>query len=161
MEREKFSTVLPVDFDGIFRFTNYSEEDFTAKWGGKSYTFPAMKTSPMLIMDASPIEVQQIRKKFAKEFAIREWFQTKQAKQMTEKKGELNSIFQANTYSDSELAPFIQKCLEPLPMAYSLVQELPKEDMEKKLSRTPRGRLRTRVLQEGDSLEADAKGALE
>lgn len=159
MDREKFSTVLPEDFDGVFRFTNYSEEEFIAKWGNRAYTYPPMRTTPMIIVDASPLEVQQIRKKFAKEFAIREWFKTKQAKALTEKRGELNSIFQANTYSDSDLAPFIQKCLEPLESARAIVQEVLTEDIEKKLTRTPRGKLRTRVLQEGESLEAEAKGA--
>ena len=160
------TTVLPEDFDGVFRFTNYSEEDFTAKWGGKSYTFPAMKTTPMIIMNASPVEIQSIRKKFAKEFGEREFFRSDKLKRLEASEringsAVFNSFKQAGQYSDNDLKDYIQKCLEPLPMARAIVEEVPQENIEEKLTRTPKGKLRTRALEDGESLVEAAKGHTE
>ena len=69
--------VLPEDFDGTFRFTNPSEEDFIGEWGSKEYHFPAGKTVPMVMPEYSPIEIQHIRKKFAKNLAEREFYKSK------------------------------------------------------------------------------------
>jgi hypothetical protein len=67
--------VLPSDFDGIFRFTNWTDSDFTAKWDNIEYTFPAKKTTPIVIPNATPVEIQNIRKKFAKELAVACFYQ--------------------------------------------------------------------------------------
>jgi len=57
----KYETSLPEDFTGVFYFTNWSNEDFVGKWGGKQYTFAAETTSPMVIPEHSPLEIQHIR----------------------------------------------------------------------------------------------------
>lgn len=142
-------STLPEDFDGIFKFTNYSDEDFIAKWNNIAYTFPKMKTVPMVIPNATPEEVQNIRKKFAKEFAIREFTKTPKFVGM-------NNVQPGGTpalYTDSDLAPFIQKCLEPLPLDKISAVKLPKTFDENKLSRDEEGNPVTTILDKKASLK--------
>ncbi len=161
----QFDTLLPENFDGVFRFTNPSDEDFVGKWDSKEYTYPAQKTTPMIILNATPLEVQNIRKKFARDLATREFFKSQQynALMRQEKNADgtvrLNSIHQAAQYSDNDLKEYIQKCLTPMPVARPAVVDAPREDVEEKLSRTPKGKLRTRVLDGDESLVEQAKGA--
>lgn len=152
-------TVLPPDFDGTFRFTNRDTEPFTDYWNGKAYTFPTESTSPMLIMDATPIEVQHIRKKFAKNWAIKMFFNSDKAKQLTaiernpDGTPRLNSIMGGNSYSESDLATFIQMCLEPLPISKAVVTEAPKLDVLGQLKRDDDGDLITQVSGQGGKLK--------
>lgn len=148
-------SVLPADFDGLFRFTNFTNEEFTAKWGGIEYSFPALKTSPMIIRNATPEEIQNIRKKFAKELAEREFYKSKRAKTLESMnpQGQVNSFRTAVTYSQDELNPFIQRCLEPLPIASAKVEM--KAKGEPSFRKDNKGRNVTRVLEEGDSLIAE------
>lgn len=161
---EQFKNVLPEDFTGVFYFTNYSDEDFAGKWGGKAYNYPAMKTTPMVIYDATPLEIQNIRKKFAKEFAEREFFKSAQgirlesAEKNPDGSARFNSFQQASQYSDSDLKVFIQKCLEPLPLAEQSVTPLPKEDIESVLSRDEDGELRTQVVKQRAGLKLKDSG---
>ncbi len=134
--------ILPADFDGVFRFTNFTNEDFTAKWSNIEYTFPALKTSPMLIGNATPLEVQHIRKKFARELAIREFYKTP-------KFVGLNAHTPGGTpalYTDSDLAPFIQRCLEPLPIAQAKAKVMPKNFDEDSLRKDEEGEPVTQVI---------------
>lgn len=119
------NSILPENFDGVFYFTNTSDEDFIAKWDKIEYTFPANKTSPM-IMNNTPAEIQSIRKKFARELAEREFYKTP-------KFGEMNKHTPGGTpalYTDADLAPFIQKCLEPLPIAQAKAKIVKTKDLE-------------------------------
>jgi len=150
------NNILPDDFDGVFRFTNFSEDDFTARWGGIEYKFPALKTSPMIIRGATPEEVQHIRKKFASELALREFYRTP-------KFAGLDSVQPGGTpalYTDSDLAPFIQKCLEPLPLAAAAMKPLPK-DSETRYRKDKRGNNVTKVLDEDESLLKDQSSVIE
>lgn len=149
--------VLPVDFDGVFRFTNWTDQDFKARWNGVEYTFPAMKTTPMIIAGQTPEEIQHIRKKFARELATIEWYKTPKFVGM-------NNVAPGGTpalYTDSDLTPFVQKCLEPLPIAQMKVKILPKAEVEKHLSKDNKGRNVTKVLEEGESLMGQASAAME
>lgn len=149
--------VLPADFDGVFRFTNFTEEDFSAKWNNVEYTFPAMKTSPMIIAGQTPEQVQHIRKKFARELAIREFYKTPKFVGM-------NAITPGGTpalYTDSDLTPFVQKCLEPLPIAPVKAKVMPKITDEEVFSKDAKGRKVTKILQEGESLLAQGSGEIE
>lgn len=158
----RYEAMLPADFDGVFRFTNPSEEDFAGRWGGKEYIFPAMSTSPMIVPEHSPLEVQHIRKKFAKDLAEREFFKSKSYKmfQKQERNSDgsprLNSIHQAGTYSLVDLAPYIQQCLEPLPHAQAVVKEAPRVILEDKLSRNEEGNLNTEAIDKRASLRKKA-----
>lgn len=166
---EPFNNVLPENFTGMFYFTNPSSEDFVGKWGNKAYTYPAMKTTPMVIVDATPLEVQNIRKKFAKELAEREFFKSDKYEQMRSTEGvrmpngminpTMNSMKQANLYSEGDLKGYIQKCLDPLPIAQQSVRDLPKDNIMEKLSRDPEGELNTTVVQQKGSLKLKDKNA--
>lgn len=158
----KHETMLPEDFDGVFRFTNWTKEDFVGKWGGREYRFPAQSTSPMVIPEHSPIEIQHIRKKFAKDLAEREFFNSKNYDTL---KGQernpdgsvrLNSIHQAGTYNLDMLTSYIQKCLEPLPVAKAIVVEAQKERLEDKLSRNEDGEFNTEAIDKKASLKEKA-----
>lgn len=159
----KFEASLPENFDGTFRFTNWSDEDFVAKWGSKEYTFPANSTSPMIMPEHSPIEIQHIRKKFAKNLAEREFFKTSQYQKQfiaqernPDGSPRLNSIHQAGTYNLDMLTPMIQRCLEPLPITSARVQVAPADPIEDKLTRTEDGDLVTEAIDRKTSLRQKA-----
>ena len=158
----KFENTLPEDFDGVFRFTNWSEEDFVAKWGGKEYHYPALTTSPMIIPEHSPLEVQFIRKKFAKDLAEREFFKSDQYRSFKRQEvnddgtPKLNSIHMAGTYSIETLTPFIQKALVPLPEARAKVKPMEKENIEDKLSKDEDGNTVTEAVDRKTSLRDKA-----
>ena len=158
----KYESVLPEDFDGVFKFTNWSKEDFVGVWGGKEYLFPAEATSPMIMPEFSPLEIQHIRKKFAKNLAEREYFKSAGykalKKQETNADGSprLNSSLQAGTYSINELAPFIQKALEPLTVGRVTVSRASKTPVEDKLTRDEEGKLNTEAIDSKTSLRAKA-----
>jgi len=139
--------ILPEDFDGVFRFTNFSDTDFTAKWNKVEYTFPANKTSPM-VMNFTPVEIQNIRKKFARELAEREFYKT-------EKFGKMNDVANGPKpalYTDADLKPFIQRCLEPLPIIHARTKVLPKDNLEEKNSQDEEGQPLTVPLDRKKSL---------
>lgn len=144
---QNLNNLLPPDFDGVFRFTNATSEDFTAKWGNVAYTFPAQKTTPMIIPGATPEEVQHIRKKFAKELAIREFYKSPRFLKLND----TPMGGTAATYTEDELTRFIQTCLEPLPIAQATVEVLPK-DSESRYRKDNKGRNVTKVLDPGESL---------
>lgn len=138
MENEN---VLPVDFDGVFRFTNFTDSDFTGKWDNVEYTYPAEKTTPMIIPGATPEQVQHIRKKFAHELAVQEFYKSSKFRKMDAPvPGGRPAL-----YTDSDIAPFVQRCLEPLPIAQAKTKVLPK-DKETNYSAS------TKVLDKDESL---------
>jgi len=140
-------SILPDDFDGVFKFTNHTDEDFTAKWNKVEYTFPANKTSPM-IMNFTPVEIQAIRKKFARELATREFYKTAKFKKMNEHvPGGTPS-----TYTDADLTEFIQKCLSPLPIVNAKTKVVKTRDLEDVNSRDEDGELLTSVIDQKKSL---------
>lgn len=153
------SGTLPEDFDGDFYFSNPDDEDFTGMWGSKAYTFAKGTRSKMIIRGAAPEEVQQIRKKFGKELGERMFFKSQKAQQMAgiEKmaNGEpvFRSIHQANSYSDSDLKPFIQMCLDPLPDAKLGVADVRVDNTEEKLTRDEDGELVSRAVRNRESLK--------
>lgn len=158
----QFSPVLPENFDGTFRFTNWTSEDFIGKWGSKEYRFPAGTTSPIVIHDQTPLEIQQIRKKFAKNLAEREFGKSSEyAKLMAQERNpdgspRLNSIQQAGSYSLNDMSSLIQKCLEPLPAGKVEVTDAPIKDIEATLSRNEDGTLNTQAVDKKISLKNKA-----
>lgn len=158
----KYETVLPEDFNGIFYFTNPTEEDFIGKWGGKEYKYPAQTTSPMIIPEHSPLEIQNIRKKFAKDLAELQFFKSSQYSKLraqevnTDGSPRLNSIQMAGTYTINELGSFIQQCLKPLPVSKAIVTEMSKDKLEDKLSRDEEGDLNTVAISQKTSLRDKA-----
>lgn len=130
-------------------FTNDSGEDFVFVWAKKAYLFPANTSVDMMKMafNATPLEVQQIRKFAAKKWGEREFFKSAQAKQMEsfERNPQtgapvLTSFQSARSYSDSDLAPFVQQCLAPRPEGEALVStEVIEPNTEENLKRDDDG----------------------
>ena len=164
----KYETVLPEDFDGVFRFTNWSDEDFIGVWNSVAYKFPANSTSPM-VMPYSPLEIQHIRKKFAKDLAEKVYFKSSEYEKIRLVEGprdgmtmqpRLNSIHQATSYSLGNLAPYIQKALEPLAIAKAEAHAISKPKIEESLSRDSKtGQLNTEAMDDRTSLRAKALSA--
>lgn len=113
--------ILANDFDGVFRFTNATDEDFVAFWNNKEYTFPAGKTVPLIIADETLENIQEIRKKFAYQLATREFYKGKTYKTMSKQGNGLPPLF-----DEKILEPMIETCLKPLPMARAEVKEAKK-----------------------------------
>lgn len=112
-EKKGKEIILPADFDGTFKFTNFTDEEFTTKWDNISYTFPAKSTIPLIIVNATPLEIQNIRKKFARDLATIEWYKSEKFKMMdAHVPGGTPAL-----YTEADLKPFVQRCLEPLPKA--------------------------------------------
>jgi len=145
MNQETYT--LPDEFDGVFRFTNFTDEDFTTLWNGKEYTFPKQSTSPMIISGESLENIQNIRKLFAKRLAKREFYNGSRYEELnglTQKSGGIPPLFN----EDKEFEGFIQKCLEPLPVARVTVKEKKKEQIS--VSEY------TKVVGDKESLKANA-----
>ena len=149
------NNVLPPDFDGVFRFTNWTDNEFTAKWNSVAYTFPPLSTTPMIIAGATPEEVQHIRKKFAKELAEQEFYKSDKLKTLENQTpaGSVGSFKMAAVYTDEELKPFIQKCLDPLPVGQVKATIVAKASP--KLRTDEDGNEVTRILKKGESLMAN------
>ncbi len=161
LEKAKYMTSLPEGFDGVFRFTNFTKDEFKAKWGGIEYTFPAEKSTPMIIPGATPEEVQHIRKKFARELAVQEFYKSKKMKELDKRNPVGMTTFQgALTYTDTDLTDFIQQCLNPLPVGQAKLKVLPK-DSENNYTKDSKGRNVTKVLEGGESLLAQGSGVIE
>ncbi len=148
------TSVIPPDFDGVFRFTNFTDIEFKASWNKKEYTFPPKSTVPMIILGSTPEEIQHIRKKFAKELAEREFYAGESIKKLDSMNtsGALNSFRTAVTYSPKDLEPFIAKCLEPLSVAKATVIETPPVDEDKMLRKDRTGKRVSKVLNGDESL---------
>jgi hypothetical protein len=146
--------VLPVGFDGVFRFTNFTDSEFKASWNKKEYTFPPKSTVPMIILDATPQEIQYIRKKFAKELAEKVFFEGESIKKLDAMNttGTQNSFRTAVTYTPKDLEIFVQRCLEPMPIARATVVETPPVDEDKILRKDNKGKRVSKVLDGDESL---------
>jgi hypothetical protein len=153
--------ILPADFTGTFYFTNSSKEDFEGVWGGKKYLFPAESTVPMVIADQTPREIQSIRKKFAKDYAEREFYKSKGYKTLAGQEGKsghrtMNSIHQAAVYVGKDLEPYIESCLKPLKLASLKSETVEKIPLEAKLSRNEKDELNSEAIDAKASLRAKA-----
>jgi hypothetical protein len=109
---------LNKDFDGVFRFSNNSDEEFVCLWNNKEYVFPPKSCSPIVIPTESPENIQEIRKKWAFKWAEREWYKGSEYKKLSKMGGGLPP-----TRDDGVLEPLIQMCLAPLPTATASVRE--------------------------------------
>jgi len=162
----QYDNVLPENFDGTFRFTNWTDEDFVGVWGSKEYRFPAKATSPMIIVDHTPLEIQAIRKKFAKDLAEREFFKSRQYEKIRSREGTIDDMgmitprgygmSHAGTYTLNELTPYIQKCLDPLPLTQAVITPVESVPMEEKLHRDDEDQLVTEAIDRKTSLRKKA-----
>ena len=157
-----FNPVLPTDFTGLFYFSNPTEEDFIGTWNKKEYLFKANSMTPMVMPDQTPLDIQHIRKKFAKDLAEREFFKGERYEKIRVREGERDELgmikprgqgmSHAGTYTLDDLAPFIQKCLDPLPIEKMTVKDAAGTPIEEKLHRDNEGKLTTESISDGISL---------
>jgi hypothetical protein len=153
-------------FDGRFFITNPYEVDHVCKWNGVEYLFKSMTTSPLMIMDANPIETQNIRRKFAEEIGTAAFMRSKDYKKLqgmeVKNKGAGVPTYASAKQSNSPLAPYIQRCLEPLPVVPAKVTKREKRDPE--LKRDEHGKQVIRLLDHDAngsySFEEEARNAV-
>lgn len=110
--------IIDNDFSGVFQFTNWTDEDFTALWNNKEYTFVKGAMSPLIISDESLENIQEIRKRFAYRLAEREFYKSKEFSKMNKAGGTTPA-----TFNPKLLEPMIEKCLNPLPVVKAKVKE--------------------------------------
>lgn len=108
--------------DGVFYFSNSAKDDFVFRWNNIDYFFPSQTCSPMLIPGVTPEEMQEIRKRAAFKWAQQQWFKSKEYVKMVKNGGRVPAI-----PNDNVLDPFIQMCLNPLPIKQATSKEAPKE----------------------------------
>lgn len=101
----------PNYLNGVFYFSNASDEDFIALWNNIEYLFPANTCSPIIIPGEPPESIQTIRKKWAYKFAVEQWFKGREYKKMVKEGGRIPAIPNEKVYE-----PLIQMCLNPLPI---------------------------------------------
>jgi hypothetical protein len=124
---------LDMDFDGVFRFSNNSDEDFVKMWNSVEYTFPAHTRTPMIIRGCTPEEIQEIRKRWAYAWAEREWFKSEDHKRLN---AQPNS---RGGRDDTVLDALIQSCLDPLPTGKATVKEVPIKGIKTKATKAVGG----------------------
>ncbi len=162
------ATVLPEGFDGVVRFTNWSEEDFVGIWDKKEYRFPAKSRSALVIDNATPLETLHIAEKMAKKLAEREYFKSPKYEVLREREGVRNNLgmiqptangmSHAGQYSEQDLASMIQKALTPLPEAKVDVSPVIKPTMEDRVHKDEDGSITTAPIKTEKDLEKLAKG---
>lgn len=109
--------------DGVFLFTNPTKEDWSALWNNKEYKFKAQSTSPLVIPNEPPENIQNIRKMFAKRLAQHVFHESKEYKKMVKDGGYMPATYN----EDDVLGATIQACLTPLPKSQIEVKELPRD----------------------------------
>ena len=160
MERVK---MLPENFDGLVRFTNWSDEDFTAKYNSKEYLIPANSTvviSP-LMPEFSPLILLNICKKFALDLATREFGKSQWYKDQLKRERNVDGsprgygMSGASTYSidDPKFAELIEKGLYIYKTAKATISESQRPKLEERLSKDNKGRLNSKAVEQGAGLQ--------
>lgn len=123
------------EFDGVFRFTNWTDKERTYLWNNKEYTFPPMSTVPLIILNEPLENIQEIRKRFAYRLAEEVWYEGKEYDKMKKMGSGLPP-----TRDDKVLEEDIEKCLSPLPISSAKVKEGKKQkDTEYKATKALKG----------------------
>lgn len=119
------------EFSGVFYFTNRTKKERVRLWNNKEYHFPAESTVPLIIPTETLENIQEIRKRFAKDLALERVYEGEvtpsgydylKAKEMG---GGLPP-----TFDEKILEPFIQECLEPLPIKRASIKQAKNVDDE-------------------------------
>src|ERR1035437_4524499 len=110
---------LNKDFDGVFRFTNPTDTDFSFFWNNKEYPFPAGTTTPMIIAGETLENIQEIIKMAAYKLAVREFYSGNIKDQSGKTYTQLSKMGNGipPVFADKILEPIIEQCLKPLPPA--------------------------------------------
>lgn len=155
----KVERMLPENFDGVVRFTNWTDEDFVGKWNSREYHFKAGTTSPLLMVDQTPLDQLNICKKFAMDLAVREFGKSEAYKNLLKQERNADGtprnsgIHGAGTYSIDQLTPLIQKCLYIYPASRATVSDAMREKLEDKLTRDEEGKINTKAVKKSASMK--------
>lgn len=117
---------LTKDFSGVFNFTNPTDEDFVHLWNNKEYTFPANKTVPLIVANESLENIQEIRKRFAYDLAMREFYKGKIYRGLVDQ-GNKSAGGVPPLFDERLLEPMIEQCLKPMPSGRATVKEIKKD----------------------------------
>lgn len=139
---------LPADFEGVFRFTNPTDEEFKTLWNSVEYTFPPMQTVPLIIPTESPENVQEIRKRFAKRLGEKYFFSSGRYYELNDLTKKTGIPPLVDFEKEPVFIEFVQKCLEEMPRGQATVEKIAAVE-------TPVSE-HTRVIGEKDSLKANA-----
>ena len=160
--------MLPENFDGIVRFTNWSDEDFVGRYNSRDYAFKANTTSPLFNVDltgpsgetklASPLELLNIVKKFALDLAVREWGKSKWYEDNLKRERNADGsprgygMSGAATYTIDQLAPLIQKGLYIYPESKASVTNVSRPKIEDNLRKDDEGKTVTKAVRKNASM---------
>lgn len=114
------------EFMGVFHFTNWTDEDYVHLWNNEEYTFPKESSVPMIMQKETSEAIQEIRKRFAYDLAVREFYKGSTYKKMSKMGNGLPPIF-----DEKILEPMIQRCLEPLELKKATIRDVSDKDAEK------------------------------
>lgn len=114
------------EFMGVFHFTNPTDEDFVHLWNNEEYTFPKMSTVPLIMPKENAEAIQEIRKRFAYDLAVREFYRSKEYLKMSKQGHGLPP-----TFDDKLLEPMIEKCLVPLELKKAKVKKIEVDEESK------------------------------
>lgn len=120
----------PNYLNGVFYFSNTSDEDYIHLWNNIEYTFPAKTCSPMIIAGETPENIQNIRKRFAYDWAVGQYQKSKEFKKMEGVKTSKPPI-----PNEKVLEPYIQMCLNPLPIKEAKTRKVDPEKRTYKVSK--------------------------
>lgn len=110
------------EFDGVFRFTNWTDKERKYLWNNKEYTFPAKSTVPLIILNEPLENIQEIRKRFAYRLAEEVFYEGKEYQKMSKMGNGLPP-----TFDPKILEQDIEKCLQPLTVGRAQVKEIKKD----------------------------------
>lgn len=117
------------EFDGIFRFTNNSDEEFKVLWNNVEYTFAPKSRSPIIIPNETAENIQAIRKKWAYKWAMREYMKSEEYNRLNNLPNTRGGI------DEKSLEPYIQMCLDPLPIVKADVETKPRKVVQGKATK--------------------------
>jgi len=126
---------LNPNFEGIFYFTNPTSKDYTHLWNNKEYTFPAMKTVPLIIPTETLEATQEIRKRFAYDLALADFYGGQEYKRLV-KIGNATPSGTPVMFNDKVLEPMIELCLKPLEKSVAKVKAVKEKELNLKGSKT-------------------------
>lgn len=119
--------------DGVFFFTNpgiYKNpdgtKDWSALWNNREYRFKGNTTVPLTIMGEPPENVQIIRKRFAKKYAVDCFHQSKRYAELVKKGGYIPATYDEEG-ENGEYTKVIQACLTPLPKSSAEIKDMPRD----------------------------------
>lgn len=93
--------------NNLLYITNWTKEDFIAKWNGNEYILQAEKMTPVVV--STPEENQEIRKLWALKLCERELNKDKR--------------FKTQMWTDIDLEPLMSKCLTALEKVEPIVRK--------------------------------------